>query len=146
MIFMPHNVPSLKNSKVATLKGVFHSKTVSKYLQKIGVAGFSSSKKKVKYYKKRPNMFDMILRQHFTGIDKPVVIGFHFVRDTTRQFDFHNAVQILADLFVAHDFIEDDSMKYFIPFPLMLDGKWYSFDKNKPGVYIKIINKTKVVK
>ena len=35
MIFIPHNVPSLKNSKVKTSKGIFASPTVSKYIRKL---------------------------------------------------------------------------------------------------------------
>lgn len=68
----------------------------------------------------------------------PIKIGFHFVRQTKHRFDFHNAVQIIADLMVAHDFIEDDDMDCFIPVPLKKNGRWYSYDKENPGVYIKI--------
>ncbi len=32
IIFIPGNIPSLKNSKIATSKGVFSSKTVKKFL------------------------------------------------------------------------------------------------------------------
>lgn len=68
----------------------------------------------------------------------PLKIGFHFIRNSKRKFDFHNAVQIVADLLVAHDFIEDDNMDYFIPMPLKYKGQWYSIDKENPGVIIKI--------
>jgi hypothetical protein len=141
MIFIPYNVPSLKNSKVATSKGVFHSKTVKKYLQKIGVKDFNSRKKTVENYVKRPNIFNLKCNQYFQDIEYPVEIGFHFVRDSKREFDFHNAVHILADLLVSHRFIKEDSMNYFIPSAMKLDGKWYSIDKKSPGVYVRILNK-----
>lgn len=68
-------------------------------------------------------------------------MGFHFVRGTKHKFDFHNAVQIVADLLVAHDFIEDDNMDCFIPIPYKINDNWFSYDKENPGVYIKIYNK-----
>lgn len=45
MSFIPGNVPSLKNSKVKTNKGIFPSKTVSKYLKSFGIISYSSEKK-----------------------------------------------------------------------------------------------------
>jgi hypothetical protein len=30
-------------------------------------------------------------------------------------------------------------MDYFIPVPYKRDNKWYSYDKENPGVYIKIM-------
>ena len=39
---------------------------------------------------------------------------------------------------VAHDFIEDDDMDHFIPMPFKVKKKWYSYNKENPGVWIKI--------
>lgn len=141
MIWIDGNVPSSKNSKIMTSRGLFHSKTVKKYLRKLGIQSFSVSKKTVKGYVTKENKFEL-LREAFIkeleGKEYPLKIGFHFVRKTKHKFDFHNAVQILADLMVAHDFIEDDNMDYFLPFPMKKSGKYYSYNKEKPGVYIKI--------
>jgi len=68
----------------------------------------------------------------------PYVVQFHFVRGSRHKFDFHNAVQIIADLMVAHDFISDDDMDCFIPVPFLRKKQWYSYNKTKPGVYVKI--------
>jgi galactose-1-phosphate uridylyltransferase len=76
----------------------------------------------------------------------PLSIGFHFVRGSKHKFDFHNAVQIIADLLVAHDFIEDDNMDCLIPYPLEINGKYYTYDSKNPGVYISIFNKIKMCK
>lgn len=133
--FIPGNIPSLKNSKIKTSRGIFPSKTVKKYLQEIGIVRYSVSKKIVEEYKTKPNIF----KQSFTDWTKPnkcIVIGFHFVRKSKHKFDFHNAVQIIADLLVAHDLIEDDNMDWFIPVPVKLKGKWYSYNKDNPGVFI----------
>ncbi len=143
MIFIPFNVPSLKNSeKPVTLPGkdyttLVPSDAVRKYLQKIGVKKYSA--KGVEDYATRPNLFRASVGDYFEGVKLPVRIKFYFVRDTKRKFDFHNAVHIIADLLVAHGFIEDDNMDCFIPLPMRSGGAWYSVDKHNPGVYLKKI-------
>lgn len=152
MIWINGNVPSLKNSKVKTSRGIFSSPTVSKWLRKLGIQSFSSSKKLVKGYvdKERPNQVEA-LRKEFNkmklGVDNPLLIGYHQVRNSKRLFDFSNSVEVLQDLFTAHDFIEDDNVKYVFPVPMTKEGeiaspdnrtKLYSIDKEKPGVWIKI--------
>ena len=143
-IFIPHNVPSLKNSKTATTVGkgknkrstLVHSPAVRKYLQKIGVKKYST-RSGVENYVNRPNLFRDSIGGYFHGVPVPVIVKFHFIRDSKRKFDFHNAVQIIADLLVAHGFIEDDNMDYFIPVPMRSNGQWYSVDPKNPGVYLK---------
>ena len=143
MIFIKGNVPSLKNSKVKTSRGIFSSKTVKKYLANLGIQRYSSSRKEVLGYKTRPNIFqEQIVPQIIELLENkepPFEIGFHFVRGTKHKFDFNNANQLIADLIVAHDVLEDDNMDYFIPFALKIDNKFYSVDKTNPGVWIKII-------
>lgn len=41
---------------------------------------------------------------------------------------------------VAFDIIEDDNMDCVLPFPLEINGKWYSVDKENPGAYIVVGN------
>ena len=154
MIFIPGNIPSLKNSKVKTSRGIFSSPTVSKFLRSVGIQEFSSRKKTVKGYvdPNRPNQFEA-LRSTFmsmkAGKDDPIIIGYHQVRSSKRLFDFSNSVEILQDLMTAHDFIEDDNVKHVFPVPMSIDGKLidpnnprvfplYSVDKENPGVYIKL--------
>src|SRR5699024_1591951 len=144
LYFIPYNVPSSKNSRIMTSRGSFHSKTVRKYLQNIGVQKFSSSKKTIKEYVTRPNLFKKSLegfKEEASKYDDPLKIGFHFVRGTAHKFDFHNAIQIVADLMVAHDMIEDDNMHYFLPFPMEINNKVYELHREAPGVYLKILNK-----
>lgn len=154
MIFIPGNIPSLKNSKVKTSRGIFSSPTVSKFLRSIGIQGFNSRKKTVKGYvdPERPNQFEA-LRSQFaamrSGKNDPLIIGYHQVRNSKRLFDFSNSVEIVQDLMTAHDFIEDDNVKYVFPVPMSKEGKLitesnprefplYSVDKENPGVWIKI--------
>jgi Holliday junction resolvase RusA-like endonuclease len=137
MIHLKGNIPSSKNSQVMTKRGIFKSKTVSQYLQKIGVQSYSSSKKTYENYKTRINQIEKI-RPEFLEMVKdkkvPLKVGFYFIRDSKRKADFHNLVQILADLFTAHNLIVDDSMDYFIPVFL-----GYHVDKENAGVNISIL-------
>jgi len=141
LIFIPYNVPSLKNSKVKTSRGIFASKTVKKYLGLLGIQKYSPSRKEVIGFVRRENEFEK-LREQFEnalkGKKEPFDIGFHFVRDSKRDFDFNNATQIIADLMVAHNIIEDDNMRYFLPYPLKINGEAFTIDKENCGVYIKI--------
>lgn len=153
MIFIPGNVPSVKNTKTYTNKGVFHSKTVRKYLQKIGIKNYRPTEKKDKKtgvitpkleeYKTRPNFFRLSVQNYFDGIKYPAIVGFHFVRGTRHKADFHNLVQIVADLLTAHDFIEDDNMTYITPVPMFINGQVFTYSKENPGVYVKILSKAK---
>lgn len=154
MIFIPSNVPSLKNSKVKTSKGIFPSKTVTKYIRGLGIQSYNSRKKEVKGYAdpNRPNIFETF-REDFEnmrkGKDDPLFIGYHQVRSSNRLYDFSNSVEIIQDLLTAHDFIEDDNVQYIFPVPMTIDGrlatpdnirteKWYSVDKDNAGVFLKI--------
>ena len=140
MVFIPYNTPSSKNSKVATSRGVFHSKTTGKYLSNLGVQSYSASRKEVKLYKTKPLIFPKNeLMLMFENVKYPCKIGVHFVRDKRNKFDFHNLVQVIFDLMVAFDIIEDDNMDCILPFPMEIDGKWYSVNKNKPGAWIPVI-------
>lgn len=141
--FISGNVPSSKNSKVATARGVFHSKAVKKYLQEKGVQHYSASRKEVKEYKTRPNLFKreiQAMRQELAKYKPPYKIGFYFVRKTRTKFDFHNLIQIILDLMTAHDIIEDDNCNVVLPYPVLDEkGMCYKVDKNNPGIYIKIM-------
>lgn len=140
-LFIEGNVPSLKNNKIKTSRGIFSSKTVTKYINSLGIQSFSSRKKIVKGYKNKPNEF-LNVREYFEKHlkEKPYKIGFYFVRKSKHRYDFNNANQIIADLLTAHNILEDDDTSVFLPFPLEINGKYEHWDKNNPGVYIKILN------
>lgn len=141
MVFIKGSIPSSKNSKVATGRGVFHSKTVAKFLREMGIQHYSVSKKEVTYYKTRPCVFPVLeLSSLLKEGVYPIKVGVHFVRQSKSKFDFHNICQILFDLMVAFDIIDDDNMDCVLPFPMQIDDKWYSVDKENPGCYIAILN------
>lgn len=120
LLFLRGNVPSSKNSKQWTGKFLVHSKTVSKYLKTYEFQ-----------YKEKKEEFLNLTR----GIPLPLFLGFHFVRDSRRKYDFHNAVQLVCDLMVKHGWIEDDNTKFIYPVPLAIDGEYQSLAK-EGGVFI----------
>lgn len=138
-IFIPFNVPSLKNSKVATSRGVFPSKTVKKYLQALGVRKYSCSRGTVENYKTRPNLFLKAvcpMKEILENNEPPYKIGLFFIRNSKRKFDWINAAQIICDLLTAHGVIYDDNMDYLIPIPIQVAGSWYTVDKEHPGCIV----------
>lgn len=148
MIFIPHNVPSLKNSRQMV---VLHkkqqaqrilnlpSKTVKKYLQKIGIQAYNSSKGTVKEYKRRPNLFKLAVGDYFKDVPVPCVLGFHFVRDSRRRFDYINAMALICDLLTAHKYIVDDDCDHLVTQCMQIEGRWYTVNKKKPGVWLRIL-------
>ena len=70
-IFIPHNVPSSKNSKQWTGKYLVNSKTVQKYIK--------NTKGYWKYYK---NDFQKLLK----GKEKPYKISLKFIRGSRRPY------------------------------------------------------------
>lgn len=137
-VFIKYNTPSSKNSRI---NGKFFSKPVQNYLKKYGIKGFSSSKKTVDRYVRTPMTFPVNeLKELFKNKEYPIVVGFHFIRDSKRRWDIINIMQIILDLFTAFSIIEDDSMDYVIPMPFKINNSWYSIDKESPGVYITILD------
>jgi len=43
-------------------------------------------------------------------------------------------------MMVKHQWIEDDNVDEMYPMPFKIDGKYSTVDKNKAGVYIKVLN------
>lgn len=139
--FIKGNVPSSKNSKVKTSKGIFHSKTVMNYIRSLGIQHYSPSKKEVKEYANRPNLFLFYLGESFIeelkNTPKPIKLGFYFRRKNRNKGDFNNLTQILTDLLTAHNLIEDDDMENLLPYPI---DNGFTYDKSNPGVVLKILN------
>ena len=136
--FIPGSTPSLKNSKVKTSKGIFMSKTCKNYLASLNITYYSSRDKEVKIKKGTTNKF-LEAFEGWVVPDKQIVLGFHFVRGSRHSWDLGNISQIIMDLMTAHKLIFDDNMDWIVPQAYKKDGKYYSYNKETPGVYIKII-------
>jgi hypothetical protein len=100
-----------------------------------------------KFYRGYENGTDLA---GYPNYSYPVKVGFHFIRKDNRRFDFHNALQVVADRMVHHQWIEDDDIEHFIPVPLYyappvkyinweFNSGWYTVSKSNPGVCIRII-------
>lgn len=126
MIFISGNVPSSKNSKRWTGKFLISNEATQKY-------------KKASAKEYDINAFEFCDEVFKNNIPKPIKVGFHFVRKSKHKFDFINACQVVQDLMVYHEWITDDNMDELLPFPLEINGSYYSYDKENPGVYIKIL-------
>ena len=122
--------------------GRFPSKTVTKWLRLYGIQGYNSGKKTVKLFKRIQKQYDF---EELCSAIKycnsyPLQLGLHFVRGSKHKWDFHNPCHILLDLMTAFDIIPDDNVDYVLPFPLEINGSYWSYNKETPGVYIKILN------
>lgn len=127
-IFIGQNVVSSKNGRIynAAMKRSFESKNAQAY--------------------RKDTKYDFIAnREAFLkmteGVQKPYILGFHFVRKSRHRSDFHNLVQGPLDIMVSAGYLEDDDMVNMFPVPLEIDGKLFSYDKENPGMYFKILTK-----
>lgn len=119
MIFISGNVPSSKNSKQWTGKMLINSKTVRNYMKNHCDEWWENIGK---------------FKEMIKGKEKPYKVGFYFIRDSKRKFDYINVAQLPLDLMQDYDWIEDDNMENVIPIFL-----GYEVDKENPGVRIEIL-------
>jgi Holliday junction resolvase RusA-like endonuclease len=124
MIFINGHVASSKNSKQWTGKFLVNSKQTATYVKS----------SKADFLKLKPDFLKMI-----EGEEKPLRIGFHFVRKSKHKYDFHNVVQTITDLMTKYEYIPDDNTTEIMPFPLLIDDTYSTYDKDNPGVFISVI-------
>lgn len=126
IIFIPHAVPSSKNSRFMTKSGLFiASQSTQKY-----------RKLTAPYWLKYKTEFKKIMENK----KLPVILGMHFVRGSKHNWDFINPAQTIQDEMTKAGWIEDDNANIILTVPLNINGKYWSYDKAKPGVYIAILN------
>ena len=125
-ILIPYNVPSSKNGRMRTKKGRFiPNKRVREYVKKVE-----------EYFIKNKEL----VLEELSKKEKPYKIGFHFIRDSHRKYDWVNPVQTIQDLMVKYKWLEDDNIDILIPYPFEIEGKYssYSKEKEESGVIIEI--------
>lgn len=123
--FITYNVPSKKNSRINFVR---NGKQIS-----LPSKGHSEYKKVTAM---QYNIFGIEFRkaiEHY-GLKPPFRVEFTFVRGSKHRFDYCNAAQTCEDLFTENNWIEDDSADFLIP-----SFKPYQYDKNNPGVHIKLL-------
>lgn len=120
MIYLKGNVPSSKNSKRWTGKKLIPSKTVENYLEQYEIQ-----------YKLYANKFKEMIKDK----KKPYYIGFFFIRNSKRKFDYNNLTQLPQDLMVKYKWLEDDNANYIVPI-----GLGYTVNKAKAGLIITVLD------
>ena len=120
MIYLKGNVPSSKNSKRWTGKNLIPSKTVENYLEQYEIQ-----------YKLYANKFKEMIKDK----KKPYYIGFYFIRNSKRKFDYNNLTQLPQDLMVKYKWLEDDNADYIVPV-----GIGYEVNKVKAGLIITVLD------
>lgn len=124
MIFIKGSVPSSKNGKRWTGNRLIHSKATMNYI-KASKGQWIENKEK----------FQKMLE----GKKKPYVIGYHFVRGTRHKYDWVNPVQTVQDLMVSYEWLEEDYVDIMFPKPFKIKGSYTGYDKDNPGVFIKVL-------
>lgn len=120
-LFIKGNVPSSKNSKFWTGHMLISSPAVRRYIKEYG-----------EQWIEQQTTFFRNLKQK----ELPIKIGLHFVRKTKAVYDWHNMVQLPFDLMQHRKWIEGDDVTNVICFPIPLKGKFTTYDKENPGVFI----------
>jgi len=118
-LFIPLNVPSSKNNRVFTGHAFIENVRCQKYRKGTKV-----------YWTDYKLLFDKMKE----GKDKPYYIMFYFIRGTHHKFDYCNMLQLPQDLMTEYKWLVDDNCDEIIPILLP-----YSYSKDNPGVYLKIL-------
>ena len=136
VLWLPVNVPSLKNSKeIVTVPTnssacckapVFPGKPpICSHCKKPTVKDKSfrliPSKTVAKYIKTTQLIYDNAVNRNrvkswiAASETMPFYLGMYFVRERDNVWDFNNATQIITDLFKRYGYIEDDDVRNLIP-------------------------------
>lgn len=131
-IWIPGNVPSLKNSKIIAGIGarcpkckkakhntLLPSKTCKNYIKA----------SKPDWLKNKALFLSLI-----AYTEPPYRVQFTFVRKTRHRFDYSNALEICQDLMTEYGWIEDDNSDILLP-----SFGVYSYNKDNPGVEIQVL-------
>ncbi len=123
--FITYSVPSKKNSRQNFVRNGKQVSIPSK-----------SHAEYVKVTAMQYKVFGVEFRNavDFYKVSYPLYVEFKFVRSTRHRFDFCNACQGCEDIMVSNNWIKDDSADYLIPVFVP-----YEYDKNNPGVRIRLI-------
>lgn len=123
ILFCKTNVPSSKNGRRWTGKYFIPSKATIKW-----------RKETEWWWEKNKELF----KEKVKNKERPLKIGLHFVRGSRHKYDWVNPVQTIQDEMVKHEWIEDDDIKHLVPFPFKIKKKYTTYNKERPGFYLKI--------
>lgn len=124
-IFIPGNVPSLKNNKKIIQIRPKGRPPIPRLVPSDRHAAYAKAVANHFLYHKQA------FRNAAKTLPKPLRIAFQFIRDSRRAFDYTNAMDTVQDLMVEHGWIPDDNCNEMIPVPVP-----YLYSKERPGVII----------
>lgn len=155
-IYIPYNVPALKNSKV--IKQMYTGKSMccnAPYIKKgkgifvctkcnnftrLGTRPIITKSDAVAEFNEKAAEILLINRPKFKklihGINPPYHLAFYFIRNTKHEFDFDNAITTMLDLLVKMDYLKDDNANHVYTYPL-----GYKYNSEKAGVIMLLIEK-----
>lgn len=125
--FIPGNVPSSKNSRILGT-----NKKTGNPISLMSEVCQRYKKESKPFYERYVHDFLNVTQ----GLKLPLRVEFRFVRKTKGKFDFHNAVQIVADLMRDYGWIVDDDVDNLLIAPALVDAVIY--DSLNPGIQIII--------
>lgn len=163
-IFLPGNVPSLKNSKEISIINTKNSVCCNALLEKRSdkkwycskcmqlaqrktIPSLRSSDGVLDYKKVTSYIFNTktgVWKNMINNKLPPYNVAFYFIRQSRNTWDFINASQVLLDLMkdkedkrgnIIKKWIKDDNMLYVRPYFL-----GYHYDKKNPGVIITLMD------
>lgn len=139
-IYIKGNIPSSKNKKeigmykkyVPDTENPLNTKGILKEFRTLQDSAVTKEYRLVS----RPQWVDnkRKFKSLSDGLKMPLNVEFTFIRDSMRRFDYHNAVQICADVMVECGYIIDDETCYLKP---VFGDVFYS--KSLAGVIIKVL-------
>ena len=131
-LFIPGNVPALKNNKIIASFG-----KRCPLCKKGKVNTLVSSKRCKEWIKSSENFWDENREKFLEAIEdleQPYRIGFQFIRNSRHKFDYTNALDTVQDSMVHRGWLEDDNSDILLPVLIP-----YEYDKENPGVYITVL-------
>lgn len=152
-IWIPGNVPSLKNNKdilqiyrtVSTCCSakIYRAKrsgelqafcSKCKKQQELKRPIIASSKRVREYKEEKTRLYQdnkYIWNVLTAGMQPPFIVGLYYIRDSKRKFDYGNASEIIQDCMTDAKYWEDDNADIMKP-----EHLGYSVDTQAPGVFI----------
>ena len=133
-IFIPGNVPSLKNNKDIIQIPIKGTKPCPLCKHKKARPMLIPGKRHKQYVKDTMSHWIQrayTFRDASKDLPRPLRIHLKFVRGSRHKFDWSNATETIQDLMVHYDWIDDDNSDEILPI-----AEPYEYDKEKPGVWI----------
>lgn len=146
-LWMPGRVPSSKNHKkigwrYKAMKGKVQATMLHGAFRR-PVTPFITDNDATREYRKKMKAYFMDRKKYFhkmiEGRSMPYVVEMIFVMPHKARFDFHNIVQLPADMMVEYGWIPDDDIHTLLIVPPLPPRQPYVINKERPGMFIRVL-------